>query len=322
VIHYAHTTITSSTTQQALLSRQQNYQIIMQLILATSTLVASLLVSNTHGFAGPARGHHVVAGATASTYTPSFLVPSSTTFNALRPPQSRSKSAIWLGAATADDEEAEEVEEEEVAEETEGSVEEESPVEEEEDDEEEVSVEEKVADEPSVVVVAEEEEEAADEPEEDMPQTTSTTDASTMQAIFALGSTTGRGEFATSQQHNTAMDLIASLEASGNPNPNPTFSTTTIQGRWELVYSNTQLFRSSPFFMAGRAVCQTPEQAQQYDWFCDMHRGALAMSQIGAVRQIISSNRLISEFEVKAGTIPFLNDLTPFSYSGGWPVRN
>jgi hypothetical protein len=289
----------------------------MQLILTTSTFVASLLVSKTHGFAGPAGHHQVARAASASVISPSFLVPASVSSNVLSPSQSRSRSTTWLGAAATDDEEAEEVEDE-IADETEASVadddDEESPADKVEEEEAEVAVEEKVADEPAVIIVAKEEEETS-------PAATGTTDASTMQAIFALGSITGRGEFATSQQHDTAMELITSLEASGNPNPNPTFSTTTIQGRWELVYSNTQLFRSSPFFMAGRAVCQTPEQAQQYDWFCDMHRGALAMSQIGAVRQIISSNRLISEFEVKAGTVPFLNDFTPFSYSGGWPVR-
>mmetsp|Transcript_918 Transcript_918/g.2392 ORF Transcript_918/g.2392 Transcript_918/m.2392 type:complete len:203 (+) Transcript_918:2695-3303(+) len=72
--------------------------------------------------------------------------------------------------------------------------------------------------------------------------------------------------------------------------------------------------------MAGRAVCSTPEQAKQYDWFCDMHRKALAISSIGQVRQIISPTRMTSEFEVQVGAVPFLSDFTPFRYSGGWPV--
>jgi hypothetical protein len=72
--------------------------------------------------------------------------------------------------------------------------------------------------------------------------------------------------------------------------------------------------------MAGRAVCSTPEQAQQYDWFCDMHRKALAISSIGQVRQIVTPTRLVSEFEVQVGAIPFLSDFTPFAYSGGWPI--
>eukprot|EP00546_Thalassionema_frauenfeldii_P001624 CAMPEP_0178938124 /NCGR_PEP_ID=MMETSP0786-20121207/26158_1 /TAXON_ID=186022 /ORGANISM="Thalassionema frauenfeldii, Strain CCMP 1798" /LENGTH=350 /DNA_ID=CAMNT_0020616811 /DNA_START=86 /DNA_END=1138 /DNA_ORIENTATION=+ len=137
-------------------------------------------------------------------------------------------------------------------------------------------------------------------------------------ALLGLASSTSRGEFATPAQKAQAEEWIKEME-SANPTAEPTNSPLS-QGTWELVYSDTQLFRSSPFFMAGRAVCTSPEQAEQYDWFCDMHRGALAISQIGAVRQIISGNRLVSEFEVKAGAVPFLSDFTPFAYSGGWPV--
>jgi PAP_fibrillin len=137
--------------------------------------------------------------------------------------------------------------------------------------------------------------------------------------LLQLAATTGRGEFATKEQREEeAMNYIATLE-SNNPTLQPTLSP-ILQGTWELVFSNTQLFRSSPFFMAGRAVCQTMDQAKQYDWFCDMHRKALAISTIGAVRHVISSERLVSEFEVQAGAVPFLRDLTPFSYSGGLPV--
>lgn len=139
-----------------------------------------------------------------------------------------------------------------------------------------------------------------------------------LECLLQLAASTGRGEFATASQKKEAAEHIATLEGS-NPTPEPTKSP-MINGRWQLVYSSTQLFRSSPFFMAGRAVCTTDDQATQYDWFCDMHRKALAMSNIGQVRQVVSSNRIVSEFEVQAGAVPFLNDFTPFSYSGGLPV--
>ncbi|CAJ1930889.1 unnamed protein product [Cylindrotheca closterium] len=141
----------------------------------------------------------------------------------------------------------------------------------------------------------------------------------TIMKLLQMGSSTGRGEFATVAQKDQAMEWIEALEMV-NPTPEPSKKTEMMNGRWELLYSSTQLFRSSPFFMAGRAVCSTPEQAKQYDWFCDMHRAALAVSTIGQVRQVVSDTRLVSEFEVKVGAVPFLSDFTPFSYSGGLPV--
>lgn len=139
-----------------------------------------------------------------------------------------------------------------------------------------------------------------------------------LQQLLALGARTGRGEYATKEDKSTALDLIQVLEEN-NPTSLNEYGD-KVYGRWELVYASTQLFRSSPFFMAGRAVCETQEQADQYNWFCDMHRKALAISQIGTVRQIISPSRMISEFEVKVGAIPFLRKFTPFAYSGGLPV--
>jgi PAP_fibrillin len=136
--------------------------------------------------------------------------------------------------------------------------------------------------------------------------------------LQSLGAITSRGEFASKAQKQSARQVIESVEAA-NPTPEPTTSP-NIRGRWELVYSTTQLFRSSPFFLAGRATCTTPDQAKQYDWFCNMHRQALSISTIGPVRQIVSGATLTHEFSVKAGAVPFLSDLTPFSYSGGLPV--
>ena len=143
-------------------------------------------------------------------------------------------------------------------------------------------------------------------------------------SILKVAAATGRGEYGTPAQQAIALEWIAQLEQL-NPTVAPTSATHhfKLNGRWELVYSSTQLFRSSPFFMAGRAVCTTPDQADQYDWFCDMHRKALAISNIGTVRQIINTelNTLTSEFEVHVGAIPFLHDVFPFAkYSGGLPV--
>ena len=143
-------------------------------------------------------------------------------------------------------------------------------------------------------------------------------------SILRVAASTDRGQYASSSQKDQVSDMISSLEA--NYTPKEDSSTTTIipsslSGTWELLYSNTQLFRSSPFFLAGRSTCKTPEQAAQYNWFCEMHRAALAISTIGVVSQIITSEgKIVNEFNVKVGAIPFLSDFTPFRYSGGLPL--
>jgi PAP_fibrillin len=154
--------------------------------------------------------------------------------------------------------------------------------------------------------------------EKEKTTTPTGTHQSALERLLRIAASTGRGEFATASQSTQASDLIAVLEGS-NPTQEPANSP-LINGRWELLYSSTQLFRSSPFFMAGRAVCATGDEARQYDWFCDMHRKALAISNVGPVRQIVSPTRIVSEFEVRAGAVPFVGDLTPLSYSGGLPV--
>ncbi len=155
---------------------------------------------------------------------------------------------------------------------------------------------------------------------------TLTDNAATQNSILRIAASTDRGQNANASQRDRVSNLIASLESNapmhdfqggGNTSTVPD----SLVGTWELLYSNTQLFRSSPFFLAGRSTCKTPEQAAQYSWFCNMHRAALAISTIGNVRQVISKEgRLVNEFEVKAGAIPFLSDLVPsLRYSGGLP---
>jgi hypothetical protein len=149
--------------------------------------------------------------------------------------------------------------------------------------------------------------------EEDDKQET----ADNISFLQSLGAITGRGEFATKVQKQAASKTIRALEAA-NPTERP-ITSDHIYGRWELLYCSTQLFRSSPFFMAGRAVCKTDIDRDRYNWFCDMHRQALAISSIQAVRQIITkSGRIVSEFEVSAGAVPFIG--AKKGYSGGLPL--
>jgi len=152
--------------------------------------------------------------------------------------------------------------------------------------------------------------------------------------LLRIAASTDRGQYANSMEKEEVLRLVESLEATATeiaphkpPSPSSDDTTTPLLpppliGTWSLLYSTTQLFRSSPFFLAGRSTCRTPDQVKQYDWFCDMHRAALAISNIGNVRQIVKANgRLVNEFEVKVGSVPFLGEVLPrVRYSGGWPV--
>jgi hypothetical protein len=51
---------------------------------------------------------------------------------------------------------------------------------------------------------------------------------------------------------------------------------------------------------------QQGEQADRFNQFCDLHRAALAHTQIGKVRQIVSAAVLVSEFEMVGAVVPGL----------------
>lgn len=121
-------------------------------------------------------------------------------------------------------------------------------------------------------------------------------------ALLALAARTNRGEIASEMEKDRARELICGLE-SFNPTSDPALSDLCL-GKWELVFGSTQLFRSSPFFMAARAVCKEGREAASFNQFCDLHRDALAFTQIGKVLQIVTEDKLISEFETKVAVLP------------------
>lgn len=67
--------------------------------------------------------------------------------------------------------------------------------------------------------------------------------------LILLASVTNRGACASTEENNLVVDLVTQLEAL-NPTADPALNS---QGDWELCYSSTQSFRSSPFFLAIRA---------------------------------------------------------------------
>ena len=132
-------------------------------------------------------------------------------------------------------------------------------------------------------------------------------------AILALAARTVRGQIAAFEEKEKAKSLISNLEKY-NPVSDPALSD-LCYGAWELIYTDTNLFRSSPFFMAARAVCKDGEEADRFNLFCDLHRQALAFTNVGKVKQIIingsssvsGNDQLMSEFETSAVLIPGLN---------------
>ena len=114
-----------------------------------------------------------------------------------------------------------------------------------------------------------------------------------------------RGEIATEKEKLSLSELICELEGSferENIHDIPKMS----KGTWELVYSSSYLFRSSPFFMSARAVCKDGTEADRFNYFCQLHREALAFTSIGHVRQVITDTSLTSYFDSNVAAIPGL----------------
>jgi hypothetical protein len=124
--------------------------------------------------------------------------------------------------------------------------------------------------------------------------------------LLLLSSVTNRGEYATKDEQNILIDLVAQLEAL-NPTDDPAHAQ---PGEWDLCLSSTQFFRSSPFFQSIRAIAGDSNKATVETAF-DIHDRATTSGRVGRVRQIISpeSDRLVSEVDLEVGMMP------------GFPIR-
>lgn len=127
-------------------------------------------------------------------------------------------------------------------------------------------------------------------------------------ALLATAARTNRGELANDADKSKAMELISKLE-SLNPIPDPALSSYH-NGAWELVYSSTFLFKVSPLFLAARAVCKDGDEAERFNYFCKLHKAALAWTQIGKVTQTITDTSLVNSFATSGS--PFLGLPGPF----------
>ena len=147
-----------------------------------------------------------------------------------------------------------------------------------------------------------------------------------------MASVTNRGTCASTEEENLVVDLVTQLEAL-NPTANPAENS---QGDWELCYSSTQSFRSSPFFLAIRAFLGEEKEVAEnlftihdrattgkyqfsnnilHVFICVLTCTSLqhytyskTASRVGKVRQIIDDDNkeLISEYDLSVGLLPGL----------------
>jgi hypothetical protein len=117
--------------------------------------------------------------------------------------------------------------------------------------------------------------------------------------LLLVASISNRGEYASKDEKNIEIDLVAQLEAL-NPTSEPAGH---CEGEWDLCLSNTQFFRSSPFFQAIRVAVGDDNKQIAENGFV-LHDRATANSRVGRVRQIITSDKLVSEVDLEVGIAP------------------
>jgi hypothetical protein len=117
--------------------------------------------------------------------------------------------------------------------------------------------------------------------------------------LLLLASVTDRGAFSSREEQDIVIDLVAQLEAL-NPTKDPA---SHCEGEWDLCYSSTQFFRSSPFFQSIRVAVGDDNKDMAENGFA-LHEQATMGSRVGRVRQIVTSDKLISEVSLEVGTLP------------------
>ena len=121
-----------------------------------------------------------------------------------------------------------------------------------------------------------------------------------------IASKSGRGERLTESLKEEALLTISELETM-----NPSFDADfPLLGRWELVFTDSQLFLNSPFFLAVRELFGKNQPMAKRVF--QLHRLATSTGQIGKVTQEITADELISEVRLKVGLLPGV----PFALEG------
>lgn len=117
--------------------------------------------------------------------------------------------------------------------------------------------------------------------------------------LLLLASVTDRGAYCSKEEKDIVIDLVAQLEAL-NPTKDPA---SHCEGEWDLGYSSTQFFRSSPFFQSIRVAVGDDNKDVTENGFA-LHEQATSGSRVGRVRQIVTAEKLISEVDLEVGMLP------------------
>lgn len=137
--------------------------------------------------------------------------------------------------------------------------------------------------------------------------------------LVSLAAGSGRGQDATAAQASAFASVVADLVAA-NPTRDPARSA-LLDGDWELIYADTHLFRSSPFFWAvGRMM---GDGNADFFYGAHAHQTGLFGGGVGRVVQSLdcaapgASNRLVSDVVVRASLgVPLLGFAPLFSGYG------
>ena len=129
--------------------------------------------------------------------------------------------------------------------------------------------------------------------------------------LLRIAAKTNRGDLASDAQIESALDLVTQLESMNSTDSNEAEEKKySIEGTWDLVFTDAQLFQSSPVFLTIRELYG--EDAAKAKQAFNLHRAATNTGEIGVVQQVITSSQLISKVNIRNGLIPGV----PFSLRG------
>jgi len=112
---------------------------------------------------------------------------------------------------------------------------------------------------------------------------------------------TDRGLFSFSSRKGKIASLIRELEGLC-PIDSPAVSRLNV-GTWELIYSDTNFFLTSPFFLARQDLCSSARGERAFARYITNLQSSSSLGTIGTVRQIVTESELISEIDIISDSI-------------------